>query len=253
MFIDTHIHLDIPKLKNQIKTVLNSANKVGVRKFIIPAINSNSLTPIVELSETYEEIFFSSGHHPNYLEPFNLDAIKLAALNENCVAIGECGLDWFRIQKGSDIKSVKSRQINIFEQQLKLAESINKPVILHSRNADQEMVDSLSKFNVRGVLHCYVGSDKLLELIDKDFYFGIGGVLTYKSSAVLKENVKKIPLNRLLLETDGPYLTPTPFRKLINESKYIPLIFNELAAILELDPAELEFIIEENTNRLFFS
>jgi len=255
MITDTHVHLDLKKFKNDLDKVLKRARNKGVGRFIIPAIESDNMDDIIKISEENKDVFFSTGNHPNYTHKFNLDKTEKYAVHPKCVAIGECGLDWFRIQKGTDIKEVKAKQIAIFEEQIKLSIKYKKPLILHSRDTDDDMVNTLLKYKdklVGGVIHCYIGSEKLLELEKYNFYFGIGGIVTYKSAVELRKNIKKIPLNKILIETDAPYLSPVPHRKERNEPGFTRNILTELAVLLEIDEKKLEDIITDNTNRLFF-
>jgi len=255
MIIDTHVHLDTKRFKTDIDEVLKRARNKGINKFIIPAIDSKDMTRLINLTEQHSDIYFATGHHPNRLDNFDFDLIESQVGHKKCVAIGECGLDWFRIPKGADINDIKMAQKEVFEKQIGLSIKYKKPLILHSRDTDDDMVETLMKYKdelVGGVIHCYVGSEKLLELEKYNFYFGIGGVITYKSATDLRENIKKIPLNKLLIETDAPYLTPEPYRKKRNEPAFTREILTEMSKILEIDEKELELIIEENTNRLFF-
>jgi len=254
MIIDTHVHLDTKRFNKDLTEVLKRARNNNIGKFIIPAIDSQNMDKLIKLAENNEDIFFSTGHHPNRLDTFDLKEIEKQVSHKKCVAIGECGLDWFRIPKGASINDIKKAQKEVFEAQIKLSIKYNKPLILHSRDTDEDMFETLMKYKdelVGGVIHCYVGSDKLLELEKYNFYYGIGGVVTYKSAIELRENIKKIPLNKLLIETDAPYLTPEPHRKKRNEPLYTNDILSEMSKILNIDEKELEKTIEENTNRLF--
>jgi len=252
MITDTHIHIDRKEYNSIREEMLNRSRKVGIERFIIPTVDSNKVSKIVELSENNNDIYFAIGHHSNTIEKINDKNITDLISHKKCIAIGECGLDWFRIKKGINKNEEKKRQIKLLKQQIFLSMESNKPLILHTRGAEKEIAELLYEYNnLKGVIHCYVGSKELLRLIEKGFYFGIGGVLTYKSAKDLKKNIKKIPIDKLVLETDGPFLTPEPYRKKINESSYIPIILNELSNILGKNKIELEKIIEENTNRLF--
>ncbi len=256
MITDTHVHLDTKRFKKDIKETISRAKDKGVTKFIIPAIESNNMEGIIKLAEEYDEIYFSTGNHPNRIDSFDIKKVERYVGHEKCVAIGECGLDWYRIPKGAKIDDVKKKQIEIFEEQIKLSSKYKKPLILHSRETDEEMMETLMKHKdilVGGVVHCYVGSEKLLELEKYNFYFGIGGVVTYKSATDLRENVKKISLDRLVIETDAPYLTPEPYRKKKNEPSYTPAIIKELSVLIGLPAKEVEEITFKNSERLFFS
>jgi len=251
MIIDTHVHLDVKKMIKNLDEILFRARENGVKKFVIPAIDSNDMERLVSIVNNNDDIFFAVGHHPNNSTEISFEEIKKYSKHKKCVAIGECGLDWFRIHKGDDIRQVKLKQKDLFRKQLSLAEELNLPVILHSRETDEDMLEVLSEFNVKGVIHCYVGSKKLLSLLDRNFYFGIGGVITYSSAIELKENIHKIPIENIVLETDAPYLTPVPFRNKRNESSYLENILLEISNILKLDKTELEDTFEKNTYSLF--
>lgn len=255
MIIDTHVHLDVKQFKNDIAQTIQRAKDRGVDRFIIPAIESDNMDGILELAEKYDEIYFSTGNHPNRLDTFDIKRIESFISHEKCVAVGECGLDWYRIPKGAKIEDVRAEQKDIFEQQILLSSKYNKPLILHSRDTDIDMVDTLMKHKdilVGGVVHCYVGSEKLLELEKYGFYFGIGGVLTYPSATDLRENVKKIPFDKILIETDAPYLTPVPNRGKRNEPSYTPFVVKELASILNKPINIVEEQAYKNTLNLFF-
>jgi TatD DNase family protein len=254
--IDTHAHLDMKQFNKDLASVLVQGEEAGVKEIIIPAVN-NKTKKIIELVDQHENIYFGSGCHPNYTDDFDDDLIKKLAGHEKCIAIGECGLDWYRIPKGSNIEYIKEKQKYVFRKQIELSIELNKPLILHSRDTDYDMIQVLSEYNCQipgGVIHCYVGSEKLLQLVDQNFYFGIGGILTYGSAKELRENVKKIPLDRLVLETDAPYLTPrkikgSPKR---NEPAFLTTVLKELSIILNINKEKLAKICYENTKKLFF-
>lgn len=254
MIIDTHIHLDLKQFSKDLEFVLKRGKNNNIEKYIIPAIQSNNMDRILELVEKYDKIYFSTGNHPNYLNNFNMKDIEKYILHKKCIAIGECGLDWYRIPHGSNINDIKKRQIKTFEKQIELSIQYKKPLILHSRDTDDDMFNTLMKYKndlIGGVIHCYVGSEKLLELEKYNFYYGIGGVVTYKSAIDLRKNIKKIPINKILLETDGPFLTPQQKRGERNESSYIHFILNEISSLLNINKNILEKQINENTKTLF--
>ncbi len=253
MFIDTHTHLDLKQLNHRLHDIVKDANENNVKKFIIPGIESTKLKKISQIASMYKDIYFAAGNHPNRLDSFDINQIRQYSHYEKCVAIGECGLDWFRIPKDADLNEIKTKQIDIFKKQIDIAISVRKPLILHSRDTDQEMYDTLKPYfgKVTGVIHCYVGSELLLELTKHGFYVGLGGIITYPNNNIVKI-LKNIPLDRIILETDSPYLTPKPFQNKLNEPKYIKNIFEFLATQLNYEKSDLELIIECNTNNLFF-
>lgn len=256
-FIDTHIHLDLKQFNQDLQNVLKRGREAGVNKFIIPAVQSNNMKKIIDLANANQDIYFAAGNHPNYLDSFNVNDIKKYSSHEKCIAIGECGLDWFRIPPGANIKDVKFKQIDIFKQQIDLAAGIKKPLILHSRDTDNDMLSTLLSYKDNlpaGVIHCYVGSDKLLKLLDHGYYYGIGGVLTYNSAIDLHRNIKRIPLDRIILETDGPYLTPLAMKHKsnFNEPSFIPFIVKKISDILKIKEEVIYEKCLENTENLFF-
>ena len=256
MIIDSHVHLDTKRFNKDIDEVIQRAKDKGVNKFIIPAIESDNMDGIIKLCEKYDEIYFSSGNHPNRLDSFDMKNIEKYISHEKCVAVGECGLDWFRIPKGSNLNDIKKRQIEVFEEQILLSSKYNKPLILHSRDTDKEMMETLMKHKnilVGGVVHCYLGSENLLKLKDYNFYFGIGGIVTYKSATELRDNLIKVPLDRIIIETDAPYLTPGSNRKLRNEPSFTPIIVKEVSILLNMSVEMTEKVTYENTERLFFN
>lgn len=259
MIIDTHVHLDVSKFTKDIEKVLERARNNGVERFIIPAIESDNMEGILKLVEANDDIYFSVGNHPNRLDNFDMEQIEKYVSHEKCVAIGECGLDYYRVSQNNNINVIQkeiARQKKTFEKQLQLAVKYKKPVILHSRDTDEDMVDMVSKYGkdlVGGVVHCYVGSIKLLELEKFNFYYGIGGVLTYKSATDLRNNVKRVPFHKLLIETDAPYLTPVPNRGKRNEPSYTPFVVKELSKILQMNKDIVENKCYQNTLRLFWN
>lgn len=254
--IDTHIHFDLKQFNQNLNEVIERARKSGINKFIIPAVQADKMEKIIHLVESNEDIYFAAGNHPNYLDSFDINNIKKYAIHEKCVAIGECGLDWYRIPNVSNINEVKKKQIDIFKQQIELSIELKKPLILHSRETDDDMMETLLQYKGKlsgGVVHCYVGSEKLLKLLEEGFYFGIGGVLTYKTATDLRKNVKKIPLNRIVLETDGPYLTPFQMknRSKFNEPSFIPFIIKELNELLKVNEEQIANFCYHNSLSLF--
>ena len=256
--IDTHVHLDVKEFHKDIYEVLKRARDKGVNKFIIPAIKSDNMEGILELVENNSDIYFSTGNHPNRIKNFDIQKIEKFISHPKCVAVGECGLDYFRSFqnfKGKELEKEIALQKETFEAQLQLAVKYKKPVILHSRDTDEDMVNIVSKYGndlIGGVIHCYVGSEKLLELTKYNFYYGIGGVLTYKSAIDLRNNVKKIPIDKIIIETDAPYLTPVPNRgKMRNEPAFTTFVVKELSKILEIEENKLAKNCYSNTLNLF--
>jgi TatD DNase family protein len=255
MIIDTHIHLDDIRYSDDLDEVLSRAKESGVSRYIIPGADPKTLDRALMLSEQYEEIYFAVGVHPYDMKAFDTLDFNLYIHHPKCVAIGECGLDYYRLEGSDEDKErEKAQQARVFKAQIEIAKYYKKPLIVHIRDASGDAKDILLKSNaseVGGVLHCYNADEQLLSLADKNFYFGIGGVLTFKNAKKLVNVLPKIPKDKLIIETDGPYLTPHPHRGKRNESAYCSLILNKMSEILEIPAIELEALTTGNAERLF--
>lgn len=247
MLTDSHAHISSADYQD-IERVINEAKKNDVLKIINSATNLSTCIEVIELSRSYQCLFFSLGIHPefcdsdySFLEPLIKENIR----NKNMVGIGEIGLDYHYGKENKD------QQIHLFEYQLSLAEKYNLPVIIHSREATLDTINCLKKYNVKGVIHCFTGSiETAKEYINMGFYVGIGGVVTFKNAS-LKETLKDIPIEKIVLETDSPYLTPEPFRKYQNEPKYVKTVAEYVANIYEISLTKLEEIINKNIKDIF--
>ena len=260
MIIDTHIHLDDKRYDDDLDDVLNRARKAGVKRFIIPGADPLTLPRAVEIAELYDDVYFAIGVHPYDMQSFeNLDFLRKYVEkfvhHEKCVAIGECGLDYFRLEGSDEGKAQqKKKQKEIFTEQINLAKKYKKPLIIHIRDASRDSKIILLDNNageVGGVLHCYNADEELLSLAKNGFYFGIGGVLTFKNAKKLVNVLKKIPQEKLLIETDGPYLTPTPHRGERNEPLYTTLVVDKISEILDTKLTDIKEISTQNAIRLF--
>ncbi len=255
MIIDTHIHLDDKSYFDDLEEVIKRAKESGVKGALIPGADPKDLPRAAQICETYDNIFFAVGVHPYHASDLDIDYLKSFASHPKCIAVGECGLDYYRLPESDDEKAEEKKiQKEVFIAQIKLAIELDKPLIIHIRDASLDsktiLIENDAK-KVGGVLHCYNASDILLELDNHGFYFGIGGVLTFKNAKKLVEVLPKIPLNKILLETDGPYLTPHPHRGKRNEPAYTKFVLSKISELLEINEDKLEEIISENTNSLF--
>ena len=255
MIIDTHIHLDDERYNEDLDNVIKRAKEGGVEKFIIPGADPSTLERAVAIAQQYEDIYFAVGVHPYDLDAFeDLDFEKYLK-HPKCVAIGECGMDYFRLEGTDEEKdAIKRRQKEVFSAQIEIAKKHNKPLIVHIRNASHDAKTVLLEHNARevgGVLHCFNADEELLRLAEENFYFGIGGVLTFKNAKKLVNVLPKIPKEKLIIETDGPYLTPTPHRGERNEPLYTTLVADKMAEILDIPRAEIEEITTKNAIKLF--
>ena len=255
MIIDTHVHLDDERYREDFEEMMARAKESGVNEFIIPGEHPSTLKRAIELCEEHENIFFAVGVHPYDLEGMEGLDFEYYASHPKCVAIGECGMDYFRLE-GSDEEKLleKKRQEEGFRAQIRMAKKVKKPLIIHIRDASHDSKMILLEEGageVGGVLHCYNADDELLSLANEGFYFGIGGVLTFGNAKKLVNVLPKIPKEKLLIETDGPYLTPHPHRGKRNEPAYTKLVAQKMSELLELSVEKIEHITTCNAKTLF--
>lgn len=246
-FTDTHAHI-FNEYYNDFGKVVEDAKNNSVYKIINAATSFENIEEVLDTSKKYPNIYACIGLHP---EDLVKDYIKLEKYiidnlnNKKLVAIGEIGLDYYYTKEN------KKEQIELFEYQLYLAEKYGLPVVVHSREATLDTINSLKKFKVKGVIHCFSGSLETANiLINMGFYIGIGGVMTFKNSKI-DTIIKEIPLDRIILETDSPYLTPEPFRKYSNEPKYIKTIAEYLASLKNISLEEVSRVTEKNVRDLY--
>jgi len=253
--IDTHIHLDNIQYQDDLDKVIDDALNSGVKAFLIPGADPKDLPKAVELATKYKEIFFGVGFHPYDCESFDMKILEQYASHPKCIAIGECGLDYYRLPK-DDIEKQENvvLQKEVFISQIKFAKKVKKPLIVHIRDASNDsrtILQSYGASEVGGVLHCFNASEHLLPLADDGFYFGIGGVVTFKNAKNLVEILPKIPQDKLLIETDGPYLTPHPYRGTRNEPKYTNEIALKISEILDITKEDVVNLTTKNSKNLF--
>ena len=222
---------------------------------MIPGADFNDLPQAVALAEKYKEVYFSVGIHPYDIYSYDENIMNKYVTHPKCIAIGECGLDYFRLPEDEDekIANVK-KQKEVFIAQIEFAKKVKKPLIVHIRDASNDsrqiLIDHDAK-QVGGVLHCYNASEHLLCLADHNFYFGIGGVLTFKNAKKLVDVLSKIPKDKLVIETDAPYLTPHPHRGERNEPFYTTFVAKKMAEILQIDETEIKELTTNNAKKLF--
>lgn len=235
--------------------VISRALENGVKGFLIPGADFNDLPQAIKLSEKYDEVFFAVGIHPYDIEQYDESILEKYINHPKCIAVGECGLDYYRLPEDEEEKRVNiSKQKEVFISQIEFAKKVQKPLIVHIRDASDDSRQILMDYNAKevgGVLHCYNASEHLLPLADHGFYFGIGGVLTFKNAKKLVEVLPKIPQEKLIIETDGPYLTPHPFRGKRNEPLYTVHVVKKVSELLSLEEQEVEKITTDNAVTLF--
>ena len=255
MIIDTHCHLDDARFRDDVDDVIKNAYEQGVQGIIIPGADIEDLCYAQELSHRYSHIFFAAGIHPYHHEQYDEKILRSFLSDEKCIAVGECGLDYFRLpEDAAEKEAEKQKQKDVFVKQIELAKELKKPLIVHIRDANEDskrLLVEKKADEVGGVLHCYNASKHLLDLADKGFYFGIGGVLTFKNAKNLIEVLPLIPKDKLLLETDASYLTPMPYRGERNEPSYTLLVAQKMSELLNISVTELHNLTSKNAFTLF--
>ncbi len=255
MIIDTHTHLDDKSYVDDLEEVIQRAEEGGVKGFIIPGADINDLQRAQAIARKHPNIYFAVGVHPYHVDEYDEKILRKYLSDKKCIAVGECGLDYFRLPDDEKEKDeMKSIQKDAFAKQIKLAIDVDKPIIVHIRDANEDSKEILLENGaekVGGVLHCYNASRHLLDLGEKGFYFGIGGVLTFKNAKKLVEILPDIPLDKIIIETDSPYLTPHPYRGKRNEPFYTTFVVEKIAQILKMSVEEVEEITTSNAKRLF--
>ncbi|MDF1883802.1 TatD family hydrolase [Sulfurimonas sp. SAG-AH-194-C21] len=255
MIIDTHIHLDDERYDEDLESVLERAREGGVERFIIPGADTSTLDKAVGIAEKYDDVYFSVGVHPYDKAGFDALDFEKYVGHEKCVAIGECGLDYFRLEgTEEEILAEKTEQKRVFCAQIELAKKYKKPLIVHVRDASRDSKELMLEANVGevgGVLHCFNADEELLSLANEGFYFGIGGVLTFKNAKKLVNVLPKIPREKLIIETDGPYLTPMPYRGERNEPFYTTFVVQKMSELLEIPLENIKDLTTTNAQKLF--
>ena len=252
MLIDTHCHLYSEEFEKDIDAVINNAEREGVNKFYLPAIDSSTMDAMFRVEDRYPgKCIAMMGLHPcsvkeNFREELSIAEAWLE--KRNFAAVGEIGLDHYWD------KTFATQQEEAFRTQIEWSLAYNLPIVIHTRNAMPETISIVKEYvprGIRGIFHCFSGSLKnAREIIEAGFYLGIGGVLTYKNAG-LAEVLANISLEHLVLETDAPYLTPAPFRGKRNESSYLKYVAEKLATIKNCTKEEIAAITTGNAEKIF--
>lgn len=257
MIVDSHCHLDDESFDSDLSQVVANALNNGISHIVIPGADPASLAKSVEISHRFENVYFAVGVHPDECQKYDEEFLKSYINDPKCVAVGECGLDYYRLKddfSDEEILQIKALQKQVFVSQINLAKAHNKPLILHVREANGDTFEILkanAPYPNAAVLHCFNASKLLLKLKDEGFYFGIGGVLTFKNAKNLVEILPDIPLDRILIETDSPYLAPTPNRGKRNEPSYTKFVAQKIGEILDLNVKEVEEITTNNAKKFY--
>ena len=249
-FIDTHCHLD--KLDSTPEEAIIEAKQAGVQRMVTVSVDEPSLDFVSSMVQQFPEVYGSVGFHPHdaaeLTEDLEQKIRKLALEEKKLIAIGETGLDYHYMYSSAEV------QQQVFSKQLQMAVELNLPVIMHSREAETDTLNILQEIPVPplGVAHSFTSSFEMAKtLIEMGWYIGINGIVTFKNAEDLREVVSWLPLDRLLLETDSPFLAPTPFRGKPNKPAHIPAIATFIAELREISLEELAQQTTANAQRLF--
>ena len=251
MIIDTHCHLDFKDFDKDRDSVLGRARDKGVVRIINVGSSLDGTRRAIELSKKYDIVYASAGIHPHDAASVTdeiFDEIKKLADNDKVVAIGEVGLDYYRNL------SPKEKQVEVFRKFIKLSQELNLPLIIHSREASEDTIRILKDPGpqLRGVIHCFSGDkDFLEECLDMGFYVSFTCSLTFKNAKALRELAGKVPIERILLETDAPFLAPEGLRGKRNEPAYLTYLVDQWVALSGLSRNDIERITTHNANKLF--
>lgn len=246
---DTHSHYDDEKFNPDRDELLNTLQSQGVSLVVSCGCDIDTTQFNFDLAHKYDFMYFAAGFHPECLEGASLEdlsVIKKFASDEKCVAIGEIGLDYHWMS------SSKKVQQDFLTAQIEMAKELNLPVIIHDREAHGDTLEILKQTHPKGVVHCFSGSKEMAkEIIKLGMYIGLNGVVTFSNARKSLEVVKEIPIERLVLETDCPYLAPVPHRGKRNDSTFIPFVAEKIGEILGIDAQELLDITYHNAKRLY--
>lgn len=252
MLIDSHAHLDDRRFDRDRDKIIKSLEESGVELVINPGADVSSSIKAVSLAEKYPNIYAAVGVHPHdakTMDDNTIDLLRSFTDREKVIAIGEIGLDYHYDNSPRDVQRKR------FIEQLDLAKEVGLPVIIHSRDAAKDTFDILKEAqdgSLKGVLHCYSGSVEMaMEYIKLGFYISLAGPITFKKARVSREVAKAVPLDKLLIETDAPYLTPEPYRGKRNEPLYVRYVAGTIAEVRGISFEEVALKTAENTKRLF--
>lgn len=248
--IDTHAHLDFEKLRENIDEVLENCKTAGIEKIVIPGVTLVDMPKVIDLIEKYDNLYGAAAVHPSETKDWQEEYYYILqdyAQHDKVVAIGETGLDYYWD------KSFNETQQHVFRRHLEMAEELELPVIVHDREAHGDILSILKEYpNVKGVMHCFSGSAEFaIECIKLGYYIALGGPVTFKNSVKPKEVAAKVPIEKLVLETDSPFLAPHPYRGKDNDPSKIILVAETIAEIKNLSIEEVANITSNNAEKLF--
>lgn len=252
MIFETHAHYDDDAFDEDRELLLEQLPKQGIGRVVNIGASLKSCQKTLDLMEKYDYIYGAIGVHPNEtgeLNEENFAWLKKQCEHKKCVAVGEIGLDYYWDEPERQV------QKEWFRRQLRLAKEMDLPVVIHSRDAAQDTIQIMKEEHaeeIGGVVHCFAYTKETAQIfLDMGFYIGVGGVITFKNGKKLKEAVEVIPLERIVLETDSPYLSPEPYRGKRNSSLNLPFVVEQIASIKNVTPEEVERVTYENALKLY--
>lgn len=252
MLFDTHVHLNAEQYEEDITEVINRALETGVEKMLVVGFDRPTIKKAMKLVDEYDFLYASVGWHPvDAIDMSEDDMLWLEELSahKKVVALGEMGLDYYWDKSPKDI------QQEVFRKQIQLAKKVKLPIVIHNRDATADVIRILKEENaqeVGGIMHCFSGSaETALECINMNFYISLGGPVTFKNAKKPKEVAKAVPLERLLIETDCPYLAPHPYRGKRNEPAYVKLVAEQIAELKGVTLEEVSAATSKNAKKLF--
>tara|TARA_Y100000590_G_scaffold360268_1_gene416467 strand:- start:133 stop:894 length:762 start_codon:yes stop_codon:yes gene_type:complete len=252
--IDSHCHLDQEPLFNDLNQIISRSKNVGIEKLLTICTTKDSFNKILKIVEFDPMIYGTYGIHPHETKNDKIEIntiVNKISLNKRIIGVGETGLDFY--YNNSD----KESQVLSFRNHIEASLNLNIPLIIHSRNAETETYEILKDYqdkNLKILMHCFTGSYDFAEKLMKyNSFFSASGIITFKNSLDLQNTFKKIPLNKILIETDSPFLSPIPMRGKKNEPSYIKYTLNKLAQIKNMDSEKIDITTTQNFNKLFFN
>ena len=249
--VDSHCHINFDPLGEEVEQVIQRAHEKGVNRMICVSVNLEDYPQVLDLATRYDNVYASVGVHPNEQERRDPGVAELLSLavDDHVVAVGETGLDYYRTEEKMDW------QHDRFRRHIEVAKQCGKPLIIHTRESSDDTLTIMEEEGARdagGVMHCFVEDwDTARRAMDLDFYISFSGIVTFKSAIELQEVAKKVPLDRMLVETDSPYLAPVPYRGKTNEPGYTRYVAEFIADLRSMDLEELAAATTANCEKLF--
>jgi len=248
MIIETHCHLDYLKAR-PLEETLRLSREAGVEKIVTIGVSPDNLDQVMAISKAHDEVYFTQGIHPHDAKLYTDEVeakIRARTVETKMVAVGEIGLDYHYNNSPQDV------QKDVFKRQLTIATESNKPVVIHTRDADQDTADILKTFKCRGVVHSFTSSPELARtVLSLGYFIGFNGIITFKNAANVREIVELTPIEHMLIETDSPFLAPVPHRGTENAPFNLPHVAQKIAEIKNVSVEEIIKKTTENAKKLF--